>query len=173
MIRAKRAQWCWPMLLPSWCTRWVGGQISFSLFEILQGGGQPQSQHKTSGLRAFRLTSDAVWRIVNFLSPNQERAQEVRKSPKSFEQLEKEKAINKWKTSKVRDCAHALFWFCVWVYCHHIHPWKSSLIVIMKSSKLFLASPHTCPTYLGARRTLPSTRGFPVFQAILVKSERD
>ena len=173
MIRVKREQWCWPMLLPSWCTRWVGGQNSFSLFEILQGGGQPQSQHKTSGLRAFRLTSDAVWRIVNFLSPNQERAQEVRKSPKSFEQLEKEKAINKWKTSKVRDCAHALFWFCVWVYCHHIHPWKSSLIVIMKSSKLFLASPHTCPTYLGARRTLPSTRGFPVFQAILVKSERD
>ena len=22
MIRVKRAQWCWPMLLPSWCTRW-------------------------------------------------------------------------------------------------------------------------------------------------------
>ena len=85
------------------------GQNSFSLFEILQGGGQPQSQHKTSGLQAFRLTSDAVWRIVNFLSPNQERAQEVRKSPKSFEQLEKEKAINKWKTSKVRDFTHALF----------------------------------------------------------------
>ena len=84
------------------------GKISISLFEILQGGGQPQSQHKTSGLQAFRLTSDAAWRIVNFLSPNQERAQEVRKSPKSIEQLEKEKAINKWKTSKVRDFTHAL-----------------------------------------------------------------
>ena len=114
MIRVKREQWCWPMLLPSWCTRWVGGQISFSLFEILQGGGQPQSQHKTSGLRAFRLTSDAVWRIVNFLSPNQERAQEVRKSPKSFEQLEKEKAINKWKTSKVREFTHALILALHW-----------------------------------------------------------
>ena len=86
----------------------IGAKFVF-IFEILQGGGQPQSQHKTSGLQAFRLTSDAVWRIVNFLSPNQERAQEVRKSPKSFDQLEKEKAINKWKTSKVHEFTHALF----------------------------------------------------------------
>ena len=32
MIRAKRAQWCWPMLLPSWCTRWDKILFHFSKF---------------------------------------------------------------------------------------------------------------------------------------------
>ena len=35
-------------------------KIHFIFFKILQGGGQPQSQHKTSGHQAFRITSHAV-----------------------------------------------------------------------------------------------------------------
>ena len=37
------------------------------------------------------------------MSINQEKEKETKSCQKSFEQLEKEKAISKWKTSKVRS----------------------------------------------------------------------